>query len=293
MKSYKLLTLLSGCQFLLTACGGNQNSAADPSTADAQSGINTMFTVQDGPPADPYRINVADISDAIPQKEPLSRYGNPSSYEVFGKRYYPLRSSKNYKERGIASWYGSKFHGKRTSSGEAYNMHAMTAAHKTLPLPTYVKVTNLRNNRQVILKVNDRGPFHENRIIDLSHTAAIKLGIIGQGTGLVEVEAIDPDRWDQQSSTAPPSPSEQSSKSINPVELYVQVGAFVNIQNARKLRSNMQQQLQQQVNITTAESKGQKFYRVRIGPLASAEQADTLSSQIHQQGFGTPRILIE
>jgi len=289
--------LLLGIILLLPSCGGNNSSVADHSIADHPDGgsllaVDNILSEQDGPPPIQHRINVADISDAIPQKEPHSRYGNPSSYEVLGKRYYPLSSSKGYKERGIASWYGSKFHGKRTSSGEPYDMHGMTAAHKTLPLPTYVKVTNLRNNRQVILKVNDRGPFHENRIIDLSHTAASKLGIIGHGTGLVEVEAIDPDNWNQDTKSVKLSqPNPQ--KSMNPVELYVQVGAFISIQNARKLQSTVNNKLQQHASITETEKSGHKFYRVRIGPLASAEQADTLSYQLNQQGFGTPRIVIE
>ena len=145
---------------------------------------------RDGPPRE--AVDVSRIPDAVPRVEPKSRYGNPDSYEVFGKRYYPLQSSRGYRERGVASWYGQKFHGRRTSSGETYNMHAMTAAHKTLPLPSYVQVTNLRNSRRVVVRVNDRGPFHPNRIIDLSHTAAAKLRMLGKGTALVEVRAIDP-----------------------------------------------------------------------------------------------------
>ena len=128
----------------------------------------------------------------IPKVEPRSRYGNPSSYVVFGKTYYTLPSSEGYVERGIASWYGKKFHGRPTSSREPYNMYAMTAAHTQLPLPTYVLVTNLKNGKQIIVRVNDRGPFHDNRIIDLSYTAATKLDIVREGTGLVEVRALDP-----------------------------------------------------------------------------------------------------
>ncbi len=131
-------------------------------------------------------------ADAVPRAEPLSKYGNPASYEVFGKRYYTMKSSQDFVQRGIASWYGKKFHGRRTSSGEEYNMYAMTAAHKELPLPTYVQVTNLKNRKQIVVRVNDRGPFHDNRVIDLSYSAAIKLDIVKQGTGLVEVRALDP-----------------------------------------------------------------------------------------------------
>jgi rare lipoprotein A len=148
---------------------------------------------QDGPP--PFPVDVSRIHNAVPKSEPLAKHGNMRSYQVFGKRYYTLRSSKNYKAVGTASWYGRKFHRRHTSSGERYNMLAMTAAHKTLPLPTYVEVTNLRNHRKIIVKVNDRGPFHSNRLIDLSYVAARKLGMIGHGTTKVRIVAIDPHRY--------------------------------------------------------------------------------------------------
>ncbi len=130
--------------------------------------------------------------DPTPHKLPLSRYGNPKSYEVFGVDYYLLASNQRYTKRGVASWYGDKFHGKRTSSGEPYNMYAMTAAHKTLPIPVYAQVTNLENGRKVIVKINDRGPFVKNRLIDLSYAAAIKLGVVAKGTARVEVTTVIP-----------------------------------------------------------------------------------------------------
>lgn len=138
--------------------------------------------------------HIARIPDAVPKVEPLSRSGNPKSYVVFGKRYHTKRDRRGHVERGLASWYGRPFHGRKTSSGEIYDMHAMTAAHKTLPLPTYARVTNLENGRRVIVRINDRGPFHGGRIIDLSYTAAVKLGVTKKGTAMVEVRAIDPAR---------------------------------------------------------------------------------------------------
>jgi rare lipoprotein A (peptidoglycan hydrolase) len=132
------------------------------------------------------------VPDAVPRVEPRSRYGNPPFYDVFGKRYYVLSSSVAYVERGVASWYGPGFHQVRTSTGEPYDMYGMTAAHKTLPLPAYVRVTNLQNGRSVVVRVNDRGPFVGNRIIDLSYTAASKLDMLRNGTAMVEVRAIDP-----------------------------------------------------------------------------------------------------
>jgi rare lipoprotein A len=138
--------------------------------------------------------DLSNIPDAVPQVEPKSPYGNPESYVVFGRRYHTLDSSKGYVARGLASWYGPKFDGRRTSSGEPYDMYAMTAAHKTLPLPTYARVTNMENGRSAIVKVNDRGPFYGDRIIDLSYAAASKLGVVDNGTAMVEVRAINPTR---------------------------------------------------------------------------------------------------
>jgi len=141
---------------------------------------------------DKMSLESSGIADAVPKVEPDSKYGNPKSYVVFGKRYYTKTSRKGHVERGLASWYGKKFHGRRTSSGERYNMYAMTAAHKTLPLPTYVRVTNLTNGRSTVVRVNDRGPFYGNRIIDLSYSAARKLGMAAKGVEMVEIRAIDP-----------------------------------------------------------------------------------------------------
>jgi rare lipoprotein A len=145
----------------------------------------------DGPDANP-PANIASIPDAVPKPEPLASSGN-NPYTVSGKTYYPLADASGYHERGIASWYGRKFNGKRTSSGEPYDMYAMTAAHKTLPLPSYVRVRNLQNGRSIVVRVNDRGPFLSNRLIDLSYAAAAKLGILGTGTGIVEVVAVRAD----------------------------------------------------------------------------------------------------
>ena len=148
------------------------------------------FSSRDSAP-DRY-IDHTRVKNAVPIVESKSKYGNPKSYEVQGKRYHVLKSASNFTERGIASWYGTKFHGRRTSSGEPYDMYAMTAAHKTLPIPIFVEVTNLDNHRKIIVRVNDRGPFAEGRIIDLSYVAAKKLGIDTKGTGRVVIRAIDP-----------------------------------------------------------------------------------------------------
>lgn len=237
------------------------------------------------------KLDPNTIADAVPRAEPRSRYGNPSSYVVRGKRYSVMASSKGYVERGIASWYGTKFHGRRTSSGEPYDMYAMTAAHKHLPLPTYVSVTNLRNGRSTVVKVNDRGPFHENRIIDLSYAAATKLGILGEGTGLVEVRALYPGQ------AAPPAPSlaqggNNAAHSVAP-RIFIQAGAFSKRSNADRLRSRLDRNLQQSIRIQQAVSARGTIYRVQVGPLPDVAQADSVSLQLARLGIGDAHIVIE
>ena len=242
----------------------------------------------DGPPQG--NVDVTSIPDAVPRVEPRSRYGNPASYSVYGKRYYTLQTSGGYRERGIASWYGTKFHGRRTSSGEPYDMYAMTAAHKTLPLPTYVRVTNLENQRSVVLRVNDRGPFSANRIIDLSYTAAWKLGILSKGTGFVEVVALDPRAPKPviaaQTTASPGSATER-------VQLYLQTGSFSVRANAEQMKWRMQSVSGGPVNVEPVQIGGRTTYRVRVGPIATVTKADRLAQQILDLGLETPRIVIE
>lgn len=164
----------------------------------------------DGPPDDD--IDVTHIPNATPQLEPVSRYGNPAHYEVFGQKYKTMQHSHGYEAEGTASWYGRKFHGKRTSCGEPYDMYAMTAAHKSLPLPTYAKVTNVKNGKEVIVKINDRGPFVKGRLIDLSYAAAKKLGIHATGTGKVKICAIDPVAWNKEQKSSLAMANNPSSK---------------------------------------------------------------------------------
>ncbi len=197
-----------------------------------------------------------DYSDI--KREPYSRTGN-NVYTVFGVTYFPLSSPVGYREKGIASWYGKKFHGRRTSSGETYNMYAMTAAHKTLPLPTYVEVTNLKNNRKVIVKVNDRGPFIDGRIIDLSYTAAKELDLIGSGTGPVLVEAITP--W------------ARTSTSLSKVDYnyLIRTGVFSNRDNADKLTNKLKNSGFKKAHVRSKNVNGLTMYQVLVGPYQSSE----------------------
>jgi len=225
-------------------------------------------------------IDVSSIHDAVPRVEPRSKYGNPSSYIVNGRRYYVMSSSKGYIERGIASWYGNKFHGQRTSSGETYNMYAMTAAHRELPLPSYVKVTNLRNGRSVVVRVNDRGPFHENRLIDLSYSAAVKLGIIKTGTGFVEVRAIDPRNYQDEGRTI----QVRNDNNGGNTDFYIQVGAFSSLLNAQNLQTKLTAMTLGMVRISVAVVNGNRVYRVQIGPISDVDAADHIVAALERVG---------
>lgn len=197
-------SLLTTC-LLLQACGGSSGGSSSGNS-------NGKYGYGDGPP--PRDIDVSNLPDAVPKVEPIRKAGNKSPYTVLGKTYRVLPTSLGYRERGIASWYGNKFHGRKTSNGEIYSMYAMTAAHKSLPIPSYVKVTNLDNGRTVIVRVNDRGPFHGGRIIDLSYAAAKKLDYSNQGTANVEVVAIDPRTY--QASTPQASSTQSNSLQKRP-----------------------------------------------------------------------------
>lgn len=256
-------------------------------------GCSSKSTVGTGDYPPPEPRDISGITDAVPRAEPYSRYGNPESYVVFGKRYYTRSDSKDYKERGIASWYGSKFHGRRTSSGEIYDLYKMTAAHRSLPLPTYARVTNLRNGRSIIVKINDRGPFHNNRIIDLSYVAAAKLGILEHGTGLVEVEAID---------TSAPQPAttrmaEQAAPETPPATsdtlMYLQVGAFSQRDNADRLRSRLQTANVGDIHVVEGNGSSGTFFRVRVGPLASVDEADRVANSLASEGISETRVIID
>jgi len=246
------------------------------------------FYRQDGGP--PQAVDVTSIPDAVPKIEPRSKYGNPSSYIVDGHRYYVLNSSSGYDKRGIASWYGTKFHGQRTSSGEPYDMYAMTAAHKTLPLPTYAEVTNLLNGKKVIVKINDRGPFRDNREIDLSYAAAAKLGIADTGTGIIELKAIDPATFNMQAEkTAPPIIDHHDRNH----DLYLQIGAFADRTNAEHLISRLSNNAPADVHFSINMDENNLLYRVRIGPISNVDEADRMSEELVLIGVNDSHIVID
>lgn len=275
------LALVVATAAVLAACGSND--------------------VRDGPPPSGSVIGRLP-DDAVPRPEPRSKYGNGPEYEVFGKSYRVMGSSAGYKERGVASWYGQKFHGRLTSSREPYDMYAMTAAHKTLPLPTYVRVRNLGNNREVVVRVNDRGPFAHNRIIDLSYSAALKLDMVGSGTSLVEVEAISfdaptGDRPVRQSTPSAAPGAEPkvvtAAPRIDENRIFVQVGAYGSEQNAQRQLAALHGASILTAFVDEDPTTASPLYRVRIGPIRGIVQYDILVEELENLGITNPYLVNE
>jgi rare lipoprotein A len=244
--------------------------------------------------ARPAPIDPDSIPDAVPRAEPRSRYGNPASYTVRGRTYRVMNDSRGFSERGIASWYGSKFHGRRTSSGEPYDMYQMTAAHKHLPLPSYVQVTNLDNGRQVVVRVNDRGPFKAGRVIDLSYAAATKLGMVSNGTAPVEIRVIEPGAPRHRPSPGTP-PTRVAAQRLPGSDgyIYLQAGAFANQTNAELLSGRLRDAIAPPVAVDTSQDPARALYRVRLGPLESVEQAVRLAAELDRLGVNGARVIID
>ena len=228
----------------------------------------------DGPSA--AGISAADVKDAVPRAEPRARYGNHSPYEVFGKKYKVMENSKGYREKGVASRYGSKFHGRRTSSGEPYDMHLATAAHKSLPLPTYAEVTNLDNGRKVVVKINDRGPFKDDRLIDMSYGAALRLDMVRTGTARVEVRAIDVGGGGEYADT-------KAAKTVTS-ETWLQAGAYSSRDGAKRLARSLEDAGLEPVSVKKIDG----LHRVRLGPYASDTQAQRVIDRAIELGFDRP-----
>jgi rare lipoprotein A len=256
------------------------------------------------PPAPP--ADIAATPDAVPHAEVRSSHGNPPFYDVNGRRYQVLASADGYTERGVASWYGPDFHGHSTSSGEPYDMYAMTAAHRTLPIPCYARVTNLANGRSVLVRINDRGPFVANRIVDLSYTAALRLDIVRTGTAFVELRTVQPGEMPAVTATLPAPPAapaasaaaapmqaEAPPEAASPpplVSLYIQVGAFAEAGNARRLVERLQAAGIAQVFTLESTASGQLLRRVRIGPITRVEEFDRLAARLASLGYPEARL---
>jgi rare lipoprotein A len=262
-----MASLMAGC-----APSVQRAPAASPEAPAPRPGA---YYQDDGPGANPPN-NLEAIPDATPRIEPLHRFAN-RPYTVFGHDYVPATSLRSYHERGLASWYGRKFHAQKTATGEPYDMYAMTAAHPTLPLPSYARVTNLANGRSVIVRVNDRGPFHPGRIIDLSYAAAYRLDIAQKGSGEVEVESILPGAASPPLAVPLPPVAADAAAANAPIGQdaggYVaQLGAFANYANAREFVVRLANQTGG-LGVEPRVRQDSGLYRVYVGPYATREQA--------------------
>jgi len=213
-------------------------------------------------------------------------------YRVAGKTYYPVKSAAGYDETGVASWYGRDFHGRLTANGERYDMHAMTAAHTILPLPTLARVTNLANGRQVIVRINDRGPFVKNRLIDLSYAASRTLGFTERGTTRVRVQALQNNAPGQQQPEAPPKIGPIDRPLLKDTQMFVQVGAFASIENATRLRTSLAGMFPS-AHISSLPQEERQLYRVRIGPFADIQQLEHTVIELQQKGQTDTVIMTE
>lgn len=266
------LVQLSGCSVISSSENGSGSKHLVSSSSFASSSY-------DGPP--PKEFDASKIPDAIPKSEPYHKYGT-RDYNIAGRHYRVLKSAKGYVRTGYASWYGSKFHGGDTSTQEKFNLYAMTAASPHLPIPSYVQVTNMRNGKRVIVRVNDRGPFYGDRILDLSYAAAKKLGFADSGVAPVKIVAIDPATWRKNSPSSKEVVIARSESLINKTPMFLQVGAFTELENAKQLSNKINQLINKHpVNITHKSN----LYKVQVGPIVSASQGDQIKQFLQKNGF--------
>lgn len=302
----RVICAVVSAAIVLSACSSHQSTP----TASGKG------TIKDGAPSESYSVD--HIPDAVPRYEPRTAAGNKSPYTVLGKTYRVLPSSDGFVQKGDASWYGTKFHGRKTSNGEIYDMYGMTAAHKTLPIPTFVRVNNLENGKSVVVRVNDRGPFHEGRVIDLTYAAAKKLGFQHKGTAAVEVIALDPNNYvsdrassqsssrslSQTSSQSPVSASNVNGKQEKPAPMpaqvggydlpentYLQAGAFSTENSAINLAKKLSEFTTHPILIVDSMKSAKKLFRVRIGPFKDNWELVNLQTLIKQKKLGSPYIV--
>lgn len=256
----------------LVACSTGSPDPGSTDVPDIGPDAESRYTItQDIAPL--RSIGADEVIDAEPRPDPLLAVGNKSPYSVNGVTYEILQDHRNYKEQGIASWYGAKFDGHETSNGERYDLYQASAAHKTLPIPCYVRVTNLDNGKNIIVRVNDRGPFHSERLIDLSYAAAVKLGYMAQGTARVEVEVIDV------------VGAEDRRDAAYGIYRYLQLGAFGKETVAKSLLDELQALVSAPVFISPVDSGGSRLYRVRVGPVDDSAHLLAVQEQLEASGY--------
>ncbi len=264
--------------------------ASDPSPSSSSQSSSSRYSIsQDRAPAEDY--DVSGLQDAVPKYEAPSRGGNKSPYTVWGKQYTVMADASRYVERGTASWYGEKFHGHKTSNGETFDMYKMSAAHKSLPLPSYARIRNLDNGREVIVRVNDRGPFHGNRIVDLSYAAAKKLGYQGHGTANVEIAAITvrPDGSMHIAGESSARPPRKKNTENGEEGIFVQVASFSQPDSAEQLSRELRNITDSPVRVYAVGN----FHRVQVGPFTARQQAEQQIQRIKQGGFGNPIVVTD
>ncbi len=273
MSLHPSIAAIVGLPFFLAACSTPPPSQSPPLPQDnADVSVSERYHVeQDSAPLRP--ISQDEVFDAIPQADPILRFGNVSPYVIDGVTYNVLEDYRDYREQGTASWYGAKFSGHKTSNGELYDLYQPSAAHKTLPIPSYARVTNLENGKSIVVRVNDRGPFHSDRIIDLSYAAAVKLGYMEQGTAQVEVEVMEvvgvEDRRDP----------------LYGNYRYLQLGAFGREASAQTLVEALKPLLTAEVFVSAVESDGTLLYRVRVGPVDDKSHLLAVQQQLQDSGY--------
>ena len=284
--------ILSATLLLLAACSSSPTSTTSSSGTPPMSASDayqaSRYDIQQDR-ASSQLLDPAQIREVIPMRETRTSAGNKSPYTVNGKTYRVMQSEQGYRERGFASWYGEKFHGHKTSNGEIYDMFQLSAAHKSMPLPGFVRVTNLENNRSIVVRVNDRGPFHSERIIDLSYAAAYMLGFDNKGTAMVEVEAIVPTLAATTESPRPPSPAALAPQQPGGGAI-LQVGAFSDLQAAQQLTMKLQKMTSRPVFIRSVEigEERELIHRVRVGPIPSADEIGRITDSVVAADLGRP-----
>ncbi len=253
---------------LVSACSHQPTEQGPPELA---------ATAQDGAP--PESLDPSRIVDATPRAEIIRLAGNSNPYRVRGKTYHLVDDHRGFKQRGVASWYGTKFHGKATANGEIYSLYDMSAAHRSLPIPVYVRVTNLQNGRQAVVRVNDRGPFHSDRVIDLSYAAAVKLGFAEQGTAPVEIEVIDTDNTGGELQVA--------------ADYYLQVAAFSLLSSAQALQQSLGQAISYPVAVASQVADARVIHRVRVGPLPDFATAQAARKALRSSWSGEAQLVVD